>query len=508
MTNPLRRSPHPLLLEIPARPWLAEHSARAGRKLTLDEVPDEALRRIAARGFHGVWLMGVWKSGTIARRLALTYPTLLAEYERHFSDWELEEVGGSPYAIGAYEVAPSLGGDGALDRLRARLRQHGLGLLLDFVGNHFARDHAWIDAHPDWFVSGTARDLAKTPGNWFAHFGVDGVDRVFAHGRDPHFEGWSDTVQVDVRSNAFREAQTRTLLDLAKRCDGLRCDVAMLLLRDVFRATWGERANEATGEFWSTAIDAVRVEFPETVFLAEAYWGLESRMVELGFDFAYDKGVLDLLAAGDLAGLRRASELPAPARRKRAHFLENHDEERALAVFGESRLRAASLFAFTLPGMRFFLEGQSEGRRLRVPVQIGRAPREPDVEWCRAFHEALFVALKDPAFHSGDWAPLAHHAAGPGDESFASIAGNRWLDSSTAWIALANLSGAAARAILAAEEIDDIAEIQDALGGASVTRSPEDIAEKRLSVSLAPHEAKLLRARARRRPLLAASFPG
>lgn len=489
MPNPLRRSPHPLLLEIPARPWLAALSAAAGRRLTLAEVPDAELVRVAERGFHGVWLMGVWRTGREARRLALKYPTLLAEYERLFPDWSLADVHGSPYAIAAYEASPALGGDPALDRLRERLRSHGLGLVLDFVGNHLARDHGWIDEHAEWFVRGTERDLARAPSDWFAHFGRE-RDAVFAHGRDPHFPGWSDTVQVDYRVRAAREEMARLAAALASRCDGLRCDVAMLLLADVFERTWGAGSNDERGEFWAEAIALVRRERPETVLLAEAYWGLESRMIDLGFDFAYDKGVLDLLTAPDLDNLRRASEVSYDVRRRRAHFLENHDEARAVTVFGESRLSAAALYAYTLPGLRFFYEGQAEGRSARVPIQIGRAPAEEDVPWCRTFYDSLFEALRDPAFHRGAWSAVQARPSAPGDPTHESIFGNRWADAATTWLALSNFSGAQARAKISWTGAVGAAEAEE------------------VSVELAPHEARLLRAPAHTRPPLEASSRG
>ncbi len=60
-----------------------------------------------------------------------------------------------------------LGGPAALARLRQRLAQRGLQLMLDFVPNHMAPDHPWVNEHPDYFVQGTEADLARAPQNYY-----------------------------------------------------------------------------------------------------------------------------------------------------------------------------------------------------------------------------------------------------------------------------------------------------------------------------------------------------
>ena len=70
---------------------------------------------------------------------------------------------------------------------------------------------------------------------------------MIAHGRDPYFPGWPDTLQVNHRHAGFREAMLRTLESIAQQCDGVRCDMAMLVLPDVIARTWGERARPTDG---------------------------------------------------------------------------------------------------------------------------------------------------------------------------------------------------------------------------------------------------------------------
>ncbi len=191
-----------------------------------------------------------------------------------------------------YTVVPALGGNAALQRLRQRLRSRDVRLILDFVPNHVAVDHRWVTEHPDWFVQAEEQQLAEQPQDFFRapQRPGDNRQRMLAHGRDPQFPGWIDTAQLDYRHPEVWAAMTRVLVAVAGLCDGLRCDMAMLLLSDVFQQTWRAcpRQGAPPGEFWAHAMHAVRAAHPELVLVAEAYWGLEGRLVELGFDYADD----------------------------------------------------------------------------------------------------------------------------------------------------------------------------------------------------------------------------
>jgi glycosidase len=119
-------------------------------------VPQPELERVAALGFDGVWLMGVWERSPRAREIASSVTDLLSEYQRALPDLTAADVVGSPYAIHRYEVDATLGGLEALAVLRERLRQLGLRLVLDFVPNHFAIDHTWLVEYPNRFVQAGA----------------------------------------------------------------------------------------------------------------------------------------------------------------------------------------------------------------------------------------------------------------------------------------------------------------------------------------------------------------
>jgi glycosidase len=142
-------------------------------------------------------------------------------------------------------VHEKLGGDAALARLRERLRERGLRLMLDCVPNHMAPDHPWVEGHPDYFVAGSELDLARAPQNYTWIKRARG-DLLLAYGRDPYFAGWPDTIQLNYGNPATQEAMIGELLKIAGQCDGVRCDMAMLVLPEVFEQTWGIRSQP----FW------------------------------------------------------------------------------------------------------------------------------------------------------------------------------------------------------------------------------------------------------------------
>ncbi|HEX8199445.1 MAG TPA: alpha-amylase family glycosyl hydrolase, partial [Isosphaeraceae bacterium] len=327
---------YPALYEINTRVWLGELSRRPGRPATFDDVPDEALDRIAGLGFDWVWLLGVWQTGPAGRAVSRTHPDLLPEYPRVLPDLTDDDITGSPFAIRDYVVHTDFGGDEALRRLRARLAGRGVKLMLDFVPNHTAPDHRWAWEHPEYYVQGTEEDLEREPGD-FGRIATARGSAVLARGRDPYFPGWPDTLQLNYRHAAFRDAMMAELGRIASACDGLRCDMAMLVLPEVFARTWGDRARPADAtepvdeSFWPGAIAAVRRRHPDFLFLAEAYWDLEWNLQQLGFDQTYDKRLYDRLRALDPPATRGHLHAEFGFQARSARFLENHDEPRAAA---------------------------------------------------------------------------------------------------------------------------------------------------------------------------------
>ena len=157
---------YPSLYQINTRVWLTELSQALGRTATLDDIPDAELDRLASKGFDWVWLLSVWRTGAAAQRISRASPEWRHEFQETLADLREEDIGGSGFAITGYTAHPHLGGDAALARVRQRLRDRGLRLMLDFVPNHTAPDHPWVEEHTDYYVAGTESDLAQTPHNY------------------------------------------------------------------------------------------------------------------------------------------------------------------------------------------------------------------------------------------------------------------------------------------------------------------------------------------------------
>jgi len=399
---------HPSLLQINTRARLAEHGQALGRAATLDDIPDAELDRFAADGFDWVWLLGVWQTGDAGRAVSLQQPEWQAEYRHVLIDYTRDDVTGSPFAVRDYVVHHDFGGPAALARLRRRLDKRGIRLMLDFVPNHTALDHGWARQHPEFYVQGTPDDRAREPQNYVAVETAHGP-RVLAHGRDPYFPGWPDTLQVNYRHRGLREAMGQILEHMAYQCDGVRCDMAMLVLPDVIQRTWGERAQPADGSaptdapFWPEAIERVRRRRPGFVFMAEAYWDLEWTLQQQGFDYTYDKRLYDRLAEQHAGAVRGHLHADGEYQRRSARFLENHDEPRAAATFAPAVHSAAAVIALLTPGLRFVHEGQTTGRRLRASNHLRRRAPEPVDRELETFYDRLLAAMRRRDVREGDW---------------------------------------------------------------------------------------------------------
>lgn len=226
-----------VLYEISTLVWLGDLSHRHGRPVTLGDVPGEAWDSVALPGVDTVWLMGVWQRSPAGREIALRDPGLRASFREALPDVTGADITGSPYCVRDYVVDARLGGPDGLAAARAQLRARGLRLILDHVPNHVAPDHPWLTAHPDRLVRGTVDDLARAPADF-----IEAGAGIYARGRDPYFPPWPDVVQLNAFSEALREATVATLVSIGDQADGVRCDMAMLLMNDIVERIWGERA--------------------------------------------------------------------------------------------------------------------------------------------------------------------------------------------------------------------------------------------------------------------------
>jgi glycosidase len=403
---------YPSLYQINTRVWLTELSEKLGRSATLDDVPDAELDRLVELGFDWIWFLSVWQTGAGAQQVSRTNAGWRHEFQETLPDLREEDIAGSGFAITGYTVHQNLGGDAALARLRERLRKRGLRLMLDFVPNHMGLDHPWIEDHPDYFIKGSEHDLARAPQN-YTWVKSKGGDHLFAYGRDPYFDGWPDTLQLNYAKPALQEAMIGELTKIAGQCDGVRCDMAMLVLPEVFERTWGQRAPL----FWPTATQRVRERVPGFLFMAEVYWDMEWTLQQQGFDYAYDKRLYDRLREGHARPVREHFHAGLDYQDKLARFLENHDEPRAAATFSAEVHQAAAVITFLSPGLRFFHQGQFEGRKKRISPHLVRGPQEPIDTQLKQFYDRLLAAIRQPAVRDGQWQLLECAQAWEGNGS-------------------------------------------------------------------------------------------
>jgi glycosidase len=389
---------YPTLYQVNTRVWLTELSRGLGRPATLDDIPDAALDQFAELGFVWVWMLSVWQTGQAGQQVSRSNHGWRKEFEETLPDLREEDIAGSGFAITGYVVHPALGGDAALARLRERLRKRGLRLMLDFVPNHTGLDHSWVEDHPEYYVSGTELDLSRAPQNYVWARRKRG-DVLLAHGRDPYFPGWPDTLQLNYGNPATQDAMQRELVKIAGQCDGVRCDMAMLVLPEVFERTWGIRAEP----FWPKATRRVREQSPDFCFMAEVYWDLEWTLQQQGFNYTYDKRLYDRLRDRHARPVRDHFRAGLDYQDRMARFLENHDEPRAAATFPLDVHQAAAVITFLSPGLRFFHQGQFQGRTKRISPHLVRAPDEPSNQELAKFYDRLLGVLRRQAVRQGEW---------------------------------------------------------------------------------------------------------
>src|SRR5438105_8914209 len=231
MAGPAR---YPSLFQINTRVWLERLSREAGKRVTLADIDDTTIAGFAEKGFDWIWLLSVWRTGAAGCAVSRGNSQWRAEFKTVLPDLTEDDICGSGFAITAYTVGDALGGETGLALFREKLARRGIKLMLDFVANHTAPDHPWVKAHPDYYIEGSEDALAAALQNYL-RVDTDRGPKILAYGRDPNFAGWSDTLQLNYANPELQRAQIEELIAIAGKCDGVRCDMAMLLLPEIFR---------------------------------------------------------------------------------------------------------------------------------------------------------------------------------------------------------------------------------------------------------------------------------
>jgi hypothetical protein len=416
---------NPKLYEINTRVWIKKFK----KGTSLSSVPINVFEDLAEKGIEIVWLMGVWKTCIGLIDSCCFSVDLVSSYSRSLSDWKRVDVIGSPFSIDEYEVNPLLGDLNDLLKLKETLNRLGIKLFLDFVPNHFGAATKLLKTNPDIFLKGDKELLSKDP---FTFFCSDSkAEEIFAHGRDPLFPAWTDTVQINYFSQSARDFMVNTLLRLTDLCDGVRCDMAMLPLNNVFQNTWLGVLNKKAfkkpkEEFWKYAIETVKKKSPDFIFLAEAYWDLEWELQLLGFDFTYDKRLTDRLGAGDIESVKAHLRADNDFQLKSTRFLENHDEPRAVTKFGKKHTYAAAVLMSTIQGMKLYYDGQFEGKKVKLPVQLGREPEDKISVSLQEYYNKIFRITKSEIFKVGHWLMIDPLPVSNNNDTFENMFAWQW----------------------------------------------------------------------------------
>ena len=198
--------------------------------------------------------------------MSLSHSDWLKEFQATLPGFTEADVSGSPFAVTGYTLHRDFGQQTDLIGLKERLKARDLTLLVDFVPNHTAPDHPWVKQYPEFYVQGSEADLEREPHNC-RRVETSRGSLILAYGRDPYFAGWPDTFQINYRHPGLREAMAQELIKLAGIADGVRCDMAMLILPEIFQRTWDERSLPTDGS--SPVLTnpicgswAIRVRFP------------------------------------------------------------------------------------------------------------------------------------------------------------------------------------------------------------------------------------------------------
>jgi hypothetical protein len=484
---------YPTIYEINTWVWLRELRKNKKSPVTLATVPQKEWDAIAALGVDAVWFMGVWERSPTGIAVSMGNQGLLADFRRALPDFTAADNVGSPYCVRNYTVDPYLGGSEGLAKARSELAKRGLRLILDFVPNHVAPDHPWVTDHPDYFIQGDAGDLARDPTSFIAANG-----KVFACGRDPFFPAWPDVLQLNAFNEGLRTAIVATVNSIADQCDGVRCDMAMLVMNDIFQRTWGEWAGvRPYQEYWPLLIGAVHAVHPGFLFMAEAYWDLEWELQQQGFDFCYDKKLYDRMEHGPAENVRLHLCADLAYQEGMVRFIENHDEPRAAASFPDGKGRAAALAILTLPGARLLHEGQFEGRKVRLPVFLSRRPVEAVDHDLVAFYGRLLKETDCDLFRNGEWR-LGESSGWPDNQSCRNILTWCWARDEERYLVVVNFSDATSQALIRVpwdEVREHVWRLDDKLSGETFDRSGNDMRDAGLYVELGPWQYHLFQVR-------------
>ncbi|WP_319559900.1 alpha-amylase family glycosyl hydrolase [Marispirochaeta sp.] len=416
--------------------WLHQLSAKYGKPCKqLDDIPNQELALLSERGFTALWLIGIWERSSASKRI-----------KRLFGNQEAEA---SAYSLKNYRVSHDMGGEPALEALRIKAAKFGIRLASDMVPNHTGIDADWIYEHPEYYLqvpvspypsySFSGENLSDREGYAtylddhyfdrsdaavvFKHVEQStGRVRYIYHGNDGTHMPWNDTAQLNYLDSRVREAVLQTIIQVARIFPIIRFDAAMTLAKEHIRRLWfpepgkggsiPSRAEHALShadferaipeEFWREVVDRVGREVPGTLLLAEAFWMMEGYFVRsLGMHRVYNSAFMNMLKNEEndkyRITLKNTLEFDREILKRFVNFMNNPDEETALAQFGsEDKYFGICTLLVTMPGLPMFGHGQIEGFSEKYGMEYSRAYKDesPDAELVKRHEREIFPLLK------------------------------------------------------------------------------------------------------------------
>lgn len=483
---------NPKTYEINTRNWIKQF----GRDARLPDIPKDYFMKFAESGIDLIWMMGIWKTRENIIDETCFIAELVSTYTKALPDWKREDIIGSAFSIDCYEINPLIGTTDELLAFKENLNSLGLKLILDFVPNHFSAESKYISTNPEFFLEADVESLQGDSRTFYKPHSADG--KVFAHGRDPFFLAWTDTVQVNFFSQKARNFLKNTLFELTDLCDGIRCDMAMLALNNVFYNTWmgvlnKRRIPKPEDEFWNGAIKEVKKKAPDFLLIAEVYWDLEKQLQNQGFDYTYDKTFTDLLFYNDIQGIKNHLHLDDELQQKSVRFIENHDELRAAAKFGKPRSLAAAAAVSTIQGMKLFYDGQFEGKKIRIPSQLGREPEEKVSEYVKNFYKKLLPIINYDIFKKGKWKMIEPLPIDAWNKAFENFLAWTWSLENEIILVAINYSSVTSQCRIKFEFSTDreILKFEDLLNDADYNRSVYELRANGLYVELKSYQCHI-----------------
>jgi hypothetical protein len=272
--------------------------------------------------------------------------------------------------------------------------------------------------------------------------------------------------------------------------------MAMLALNNVFQNTWGmllESSDDSPSELWTDLISAVREKREDFLFIAEAYWDLEWELQQLGFDYTYDKRLLDRLRDSTADKVRDHLKAEDSFQKKSLRFIENHDEERAIAALGRDKSLAAAVIIATVKGMRFFHHGQLQGKKVKLPVQLGREPKEHSNDQVETFYDQLMKIVSKEIFREGEWKLIECKRVWDNNYTNSNILAWEWSYNNERALVVVNFSAGTSqcRIPLEVSSYDEQFDLTDVLNNKTYHRYREELLLPGLFVELGPWQSHI-----------------